>query len=57
VTDPKSGERLVFVVLVNNLPMGGFEEAHNEAKELHEDVVKLLDRTLVRRAERSAEAR
>jgi D-alanyl-D-alanine carboxypeptidase/D-alanyl-D-alanine-endopeptidase (penicillin-binding protein 4) len=57
VTDPKSGERLVFVVLVNNLPMGGFEEAHNEAKELHEDVVKLLDRTLVRRVERSAEAR
>jgi D-alanyl-D-alanine carboxypeptidase len=55
VTDPTSGDRLVFVVLINNLPMGGFEAAHNEARELHEDIVKLLDRTLTRRAERKAE--
>lgn len=56
VTDPASGDRLVFVVLVNNLPMGGFEAAHNEARDLHEEIVKLLDRTLTRRAERTAES-
>lgn len=56
VSDPNTGDRLVFAVLINNLPMGGFEQAHNEAKGLHEDIVKLLDRTLAKRAERDVPA-
>ncbi len=43
VTDPQSGRRVAFSVMVNNITTG---EQHQAALTLHEDVVKLVDRWL-----------
>lgn len=48
VTDPASGRRLVFVVIINNLSFDG--DAHAAAKGLQEKIVLLLDRTLTQQA-------
>ncbi|HYF15342.1 MAG TPA: D-alanyl-D-alanine carboxypeptidase/D-alanyl-D-alanine-endopeptidase [Phycisphaerales bacterium] len=54
VSDPETGDRLVYSVLVNDLPLGGYEKQHHEAKALHEDIVLMLDRVLTRRRENAA---
>jgi D-alanyl-D-alanine carboxypeptidase/D-alanyl-D-alanine-endopeptidase (penicillin-binding protein 4) len=48
VTDPVSGDRLIFAVLINDLPNGS-NTATTQARELHEDIVDLVDDALVRR--------
>lgn len=53
VTSEDEADVLVFAVLINDLPPGGFEASHAAAKTLHEEVVEVLDRTIsARRARR-----
>jgi serine-type D-Ala-D-Ala carboxypeptidase/endopeptidase (penicillin-binding protein 4) len=49
VTSEDESDILVFSILINDLPQGGFEASHAAAKDLHEEIVKLLDRTIARR--------
>ncbi len=49
VTDPINNERYIFCILINDLPNGS-NTATTEARELHEDIVDLLDDALVRKA-------
>ena len=44
VTDPSSGRRLIFVVLINNLAFDG--DDHASAKNLQEEVVMILDQAI-----------
>jgi D-alanyl-D-alanine carboxypeptidase/D-alanyl-D-alanine-endopeptidase (penicillin-binding protein 4) len=49
VVNPKTDEFYVFAILVNKLPMNRSEPQAN-ARELHEDIVMLLDRELAKRS-------
>lgn len=49
VTDPATNDRLIFTILINDLPNGS-NNATNQARELHEDIVDLVDDALVRRS-------
>jgi D-alanyl-D-alanine carboxypeptidase/D-alanyl-D-alanine-endopeptidase (penicillin-binding protein 4) len=49
VVHPESNESLVFTILVNKLPMNS-SQPHANARELHEDIVMMLDRELTRRS-------
>ncbi len=48
VVHPKTKESFVFAILVNKLPMNR-SEPHSNARELHEDIVMMLDKELARR--------
>lgn len=58
VVDESTGRRVVFSVMINNLPVA-LSEAHQEAKLLHEDIVLLVDKWLTQKAggEKSAKAK
>lgn len=49
VTDTVNNERYIFSILINDLPNGS-NNATTEARELHEDIVDLIDDALVRKA-------
>lgn len=49
VVNPKTDEFYVFAILVNNLPMNR-SAPHANARELHEDIVMLLDKELAKRS-------
>jgi D-alanyl-D-alanine carboxypeptidase/D-alanyl-D-alanine-endopeptidase (penicillin-binding protein 4) len=54
VVNPKTGRRVVFSVLVNDLPSASTIE-HTEARKLQEEIVQLADRWLTKTEKRTAE--
>jgi serine-type D-Ala-D-Ala carboxypeptidase/endopeptidase (penicillin-binding protein 4) len=48
VVHPETNDSLVFTILINKLPMNS-SQPHANARELHEDIVMLLDKELSRR--------